>query len=156
MVGISTGVFRVVLLTPKAKLMDCRAGSVTMPAYDGQWGILRNHCPVLTRLKLGILQIRQIADRPDAFYILEGGLARVNDNHLTILAYDVLTFEGRSEEEVREMVSEAQSIVVGQEYIRTQRLKVDPVRAQLVVRMARMAGVDVGSVSTETAEQSPH
>ena len=142
MVGIAKGLFRVILLTPRAKLLDCRAGSLIIPAHDGQRGVLRNHCPMLAKLSLGILQVREIPDRPDAFYILEGGFIRVTENHVTVLAYDVTTFEGVEKKEVLDMVSEARSIVVGQEYIRTQRKEVDVDHARLIVRMADLAGVE--------------
>lgn len=142
MVGISKGLFRVILQTPKAKLLDCRAGSLIIPAHDGQWGILRNHCPLLAKLSLGILQVREIPDRLDAYYILEGGFIRATENHVTVLAYDVITFEGMEKEEILNMVSEARSIVVGQEYIRTQKKEVDAEHARLIVRMADLWGVE--------------
>lgn len=147
MVSLTKGLFRVILLTPKANLLDCRAGSVILPAHDGQRGILRNHCPMLAKLSLGILQIREIVDRPDAFYILEGGFVRVTENHVTILAYEAMTFEGMGKEEVEKIVSDAQSVLVGKEYIRTQRKEVDEARSRLIVRMAGLAGVEA-----ETAE----
>lgn len=153
MVGISRGIFRLVLLTPKAKLLDCRAGSLILPAHDGQWGILRNHCPLLAKLSLGIMQVREISDRPDAFFILEGGFVRVTENHITVLAYDTITFEGLDQEEIQGMVSDAQSVVVGKEYIRTQRREVDVERARLIVRMAQMAGVEAGPAEPAESDQ---
>ena len=144
MVGLTRGIFRTILLTPKAKLLDCRAGSLILPAHDGQRGILRNHCPMLAKLSLGVLQVRDITNRPDAFYILEGGFVRVTENHVTILAYDAITFEGMDPEEIRHMISDAQSVIVGKEYIRTQRKEVDMERARLIVRMAHLAGVESG------------
>jgi ATP synthase F1 epsilon subunit len=141
MVGLSHGKFRVVLLTPKAKLMEVRAGSVVVPAYDGQMGILRNHCPTLAELGSGIMQVREIADCPDAFYTIEGGFVRISENHVTVLAYDVTTFEGKTQEEIESMVSHAQSVIAGQEYIRTQQEAIDQKGAKFIVQMARMAGI---------------
>ena len=148
MVGISRGIFRVILLTPRAKLLDCRAGSLVIPAHDGQRGILRNHCPMLAKLSMGILQVREIANRPDAFYILQGGFVRATENHVTVLAYDVTTFEGLDEEKIQKMVSEAQSVIVGKEYIRTQRQEVDVDKARLIVRMAQLAGIETEQPTT--------
>jgi F-type H+-transporting ATPase subunit epsilon len=133
--------FHVVLLTPRAKLLDCRAGSVVIPGSDGLWGVLRNHCPFLSGLSRGIMQVRGIADRPDAFYILEGGFVRFSENQLTVLAYEVVTFEGLDSEKVKQMVSHAKSVVVGQEYIKTQLQRTDVARSRLVVRMAEMASL---------------
>ena len=142
MVAITKGLFRVILQTPRAKLLDCRAGSLIVPTHDGQWGIMRNHCPLLAKLSLGILQVRDITDHDNAYYIVEGGFIRVTENHVTVLAYDVITFEGLEKGEIVDMVSEAQSVVAGQEYIRSQKELIDADRARLIVRMAELAGVD--------------
>lgn len=141
MVGLSHGKFRVVLLTPRAKLLDVRAGSVIVPAHDGQMGILRNHCPTLSELGLGIMQVHEIVDHPDAYYGIDGGFVRVSENHVTVLAYDVVTFEGKDPKTVESMVSHAQSVVAGQEYIRTQQEAIDLKKAKLIVRMAELAAV---------------
>ena len=138
MVGFSFGKFRIVLLTPKSKLLDARVGSVIVPAHDGQMGILRNHCPTLAKLGFGILQVHEIADRPDAYFIVEGGFVRISENHVTVLAYDVTTFEGKSPKQVDEMVSHARSVTAGQEYIRSQQEAIDLRKAKFIVQMAEL------------------
>lgn len=149
MVGLSLGKFRIVLLTPRAKLLDTRAGSVIVPAHDGQLGILRNHCPVLCKLGFGIMQVHEIAGRPDAYYIIEGGFIRVSENHVTVLAYDVTTFEGKDTKEVESMVSHAHSVVAGLEYIRTQQEAIDLKKAKYIVQMAQMASVHIQNTEAE-------
>ena len=139
--GLSRGKFRVVLLTPKAKLLDTRVGSVVVPAHDGQMGILRNHCPTLTELGFGIMQVGEIADRPDAFYIIEGGFVRISENHVTVLAYAVTTFEGKTAETVDSMVSHASSVIAGQEYIRSQQESISRKKAEFITRMAELASI---------------
>jgi F-type H+-transporting ATPase subunit epsilon len=139
MVGISYGKFRVVLLTPKAKLLDCRCGSVVLPAHDGQLGVLRNHCPLLSKLGFGIMQVHEIPDRSDAFYIINGGFVRISENYVTVLAYDVITLEGKDPKAVEAMISHAQSVVAGQEYIRTQQDAIDLKKAKFIVHMAELA-----------------
>ncbi len=130
-------------MTPKAKLLEARVGSVVLPVHDGQMGIMRNHCPLLAELGFGIMQVHEIADRPDAFFVLEGGFVRVSENHVTVLAYDVTTFEGMEKKEVESLVSHARSVVAGQEYIRTQQEAIDQKKAKMIVRMAEMASIEV-------------
>ncbi|MCI0498249.1 MAG: ATP synthase F1 subunit epsilon [Planctomycetales bacterium] len=149
MVGFSHGKFRVMLLTPKAKLLDVRAGSVVVPAHDGQMGILRNHSPLLAKLGFGIMQVHEIVERPDAWYIIEGGFVRVSENHVTVLAYDVTTFEGKNEKEVERMISHAQSVVAGQEYIRSQQQAIDQRKARFIVQMAQMAAMETPAAGGE-------
>ncbi|MEN6307744.1 MAG: ATP synthase F1 subunit epsilon [Anaerohalosphaeraceae bacterium] len=141
MVGLVTKpTFRVVLLTPRAKLQDCRAGSVIIPCSDGERGILRNHCPLLTGLNLGIMQVQGIPDRDSAYYVIEGGFARFSENHLTVLAYDAVTFENLDADKIKQVISQAQGVVAGQEYIKTQLQKVNMARSRLILRMAELAG----------------
>ena len=143
MVGLSKGKFRIVLMTPKAKLLDCRAGSVILPAHDGQMGIMRNHCPVLSELGFGILQVHEIPDRPDAHFVIEGGFVRISENHVTVLAYDVTTFEGMEKKDADALISHAQSVMAGQEYIRSQQDAIDQRKAKFIVQMAEMASLEM-------------
>jgi F-type H+-transporting ATPase subunit epsilon len=88
--------FRCIVLTPKAKLVDCKTHSVILPAHDGQVGILRNHMPMLVELGLGIMEIKASSEEEseapciDRMLLVDGGFASVSQNILTIMAYDVL------------------------------------------------------------------
>jgi F-type H+-transporting ATPase subunit epsilon len=144
MAEIQRGKFQIVLLTPTAKLLDVKAGSLVVPVHDGQLGILRNHSPLLSELGFGIMQVREMVNRPDAFFIVEGGFIRVSENHVTVLAYAVTTFEGKDEKQVENMLSSAQSAVAGQEYIRTQQDAMDQRRAKYILQMAEMVQSPAG------------
>jgi F-type H+-transporting ATPase subunit epsilon len=147
-VGIATKTaFHIILLTPRSKLLDCRVGGVVIPCSDGQRGILRNHCPLLTGLTQGIMHVKDIPDRPDAFYVIEGGFARFSENHLTVLAYDAVTFEGLSSEKIQDMISKAKNAVSSQEFIKTPAQRADMARNRLIVRMAEMASLVTPSAS---------
>ena len=88
------GIFKCVVITPKAKVLDCKTCSVVLPAHDGQVGILRNHMPMLVELGLGLMEVREAphedcATGKKTLLLVDGGFARVNNNVVTILAYDV-------------------------------------------------------------------
>ena len=145
MVGLSHGKFRVVLLTPKASLLDCRVGSLVLPGNDGYFGVLRNHCPMLCTLNRGIMQVREIPDRADAFYVVDGGFVRVGENHVTVLAYEITTFEGLDEKATEQMLYHASSVAAGQEYIRSQQQAIDVQKARMIVQMAKLAGIELAA-----------
>ena len=143
MVKISTGTFRFVLMTPKGTLLDCRTGSLVFPSHDGSQGVLRNHAPMLCKIGLGILQVREIHDREDAFFLVNSGFARISENYITVLSHDVTTFEGLDKEQAEEMLSKAKSHVAGGAYFTAQTgQKVDLEKAKLIVKMAEMAVVE--------------
>jgi F-type H+-transporting ATPase subunit epsilon len=142
MVKISTGTFRFVLRTPQGTLIDCRTGSLLLPSHDGLQGIIRNHAPMLSKIGLGIIQVKEIQDREDAFFLVNNGFARINENFITVLSDDVTTFEGQGEEQSEEMLSEAKSHLAGGAYFTAQTgQKIDLQKAKLIVKMAEMAAI---------------
>jgi len=142
MVKISTGIFRFVLRTPQGTAIDCRAGSLIFPVHDGLQGVLRNHAPMLCKVGLDIIQVKEIPDRKDAFFLVNEGFARISENFITILSDDVTTFEGLDDEESKEMLSKAESHVAGGAYFIAQTgQKVDLQKAKLIVKMAEMSGI---------------
>jgi F-type H+-transporting ATPase subunit epsilon len=142
MVKISTGTFRFVLRTPQGTLIDCRSGSLIFPSHDGLQGVLRNHAPMLCKLGLGIIQVKDIHGRDDAFFLINSGFARVNENFITVLSHDVTTFEGLDDEKAAELLSKAKSNVAGGAYFSTQTGQaVDLQKAKLIVKMSEMASI---------------
>lgn len=148
MVSLSSGVFNLVLLTPQGKLLDCRCGSLVLPGHDGQLGILRNHAPMLCKLGFGLMKVEDIAGRDTgAYFVVDGGFARVSENQVTVLAYDITTFEGLEAEEARKLLQEAQKTASKGEYI--DLVKDSPIKkAALIVKMGQYAKV----VNEETGE----
>jgi len=140
MVRISTGVFRCVLMTPGGKVLDCRTGSLLLPTHDGMLGVLRNHAPMLCRLGTGIMEVRDIPDGNDAFFLVEGGVARISLNLVTVLTYEVTSFNLMDPEVANDLVSRAKSVLVGGDYIR-QIDQMDVGKARLLVRMGRLSGI---------------
>lgn len=140
MVGLSSGIFRCILLTPSGKVFDARVGALVLPAHDGLLGILRNHAPMLCELGTGIMEVKNIARAGDAFYLIEGGFARISENFVTVLAYEVTTFEGMDSKEAEHLLSRARSVVVGGAYVR-QAEDMDTERAALLVKMGRLSSV---------------
>ena len=151
MVSLFPGKFRIVLLTPKANLLDCRAGSLILPGDDGYFGVLRNHCPMLCTLRKGIVQVHEVVDRADAFFIVDGGFVRVSENHVTILAYEVTTFEGQNEKAIEQMLQYARSVMAGEEYTGKHQGTMDSSKAKLILRMAELAGIGQAAGQEATA-----
>jgi F-type H+-transporting ATPase subunit epsilon len=142
MVKISTGTFRFVLRTPQGTLIDCRAGLLIFPSHDGLQGVLRNHAPMLCKIGLGIMQVKEIHDREDAFFLVNNGFARISENFITVLSDDVTTFESLDKEQSEEMLSKAKSHVTGGAYFTAQTgQKIDLQKAKLIVKMAEMAEI---------------
>ena len=57
---------------------------VVLPGTDGEMGILPNHAPLLTTLKMGIIRVRT-AGKEEVFTVA-GGVAEVQPEIVTVLA----------------------------------------------------------------------
>ncbi len=141
MVGLSSGVFHISLLTPRGKLLACRAAHLVLPGHDGQTGILRNHAPMMCKLGNGLLRVEGIMGRKDAYFIVDGGFVRISENNVTVLAFDVTTFEGLAPDDAQKMLARASSVVYGGGYIgQMDRMNHD--RAAMIVKMGKLARIE--------------
>jgi F-type H+-transporting ATPase subunit epsilon len=76
--------FQCTIVTPEQQLLDQTATQVILPAHDGQVGILTGRAPLLVKLGLGKLQI-DLPGGQQQVYLIDGGIAQVKDNRLTVL-----------------------------------------------------------------------
>jgi F-type H+-transporting ATPase subunit epsilon len=74
---------RCVVVTPEATVFDAACEFVTLPLVDGEYGIAKNHAPMIGRMGYGELRIRT-PDGTRKFYA-DGGFAQVADNLVSVL-----------------------------------------------------------------------
>jgi F-type H+-transporting ATPase subunit epsilon len=74
---------RCAVVTPEKSVFDENATQITVPAHDGEVGILPGHARLLARLGVGELRIRQDGRTHRMF--VEGGFVQVADDRVTVL-----------------------------------------------------------------------
>jgi|TARA_X000001036_G_scaffold184758_1_gene174447 F-type H+-transporting ATPase subunit epsilon len=74
--------FKVEIISPDKSIFNSEANEVTIPSYEGQMGILKNHIPLITFLRPGIILIRDHQEKK--FYVEEGTVEFSNDNLLIL------------------------------------------------------------------------
>lgn len=57
---------------------------IIVPGIEGEMGILPNHAPLLSTLKLGVLKVRHQGDEKD--FTISGGVIEVQPDLVTVLA----------------------------------------------------------------------
>jgi F-type H+-transporting ATPase subunit epsilon len=77
--------FQCVVVTPEQELLDQTVKQVILPAEDGLIGILTDRAPMLARLGKGPLRVDPDQGPTQMFHV-EGGVAQMKGNKLTILA----------------------------------------------------------------------
>jgi F-type H+-transporting ATPase subunit epsilon len=76
--------FRCVIVTPEQQVLDEALTQAILPAHDGLVGILTDRAPLLAKLGQGPLRVDLAGGQTRHFYV-EGGIAQMKDNRLTIL-----------------------------------------------------------------------
>ena len=78
--------FKLEVVTPdRVVLSDDEIVSVTAPGSEGYFGMLANHAPMMTQLKIGEIDYRR-ADGTSEAMAISGGFLEVFENAVTVLA----------------------------------------------------------------------
>ncbi len=77
------GTFQCSVVTPEAVVVECQARFVSLPAHDGEMGVLRGRAPIVVKLDVGTLRI-ETEEGSEALFI-EGGFAEMVHDRLTVL-----------------------------------------------------------------------
>ena len=76
--------FQCVIVTPEHQVLDESVRQAIVPAHDGLIGILTDRAPLLAKLGLGKLEV-DLAAGGRRVFLIDGGVAQMKDNRLTIL-----------------------------------------------------------------------
>ena len=74
--------FIVEIISPDQTILKQEVSEVTIPSFEGQMGILKNHIPLITFLRPGIITIKLDSEKQ---YYVEEGTVEFSNNNLLIL-----------------------------------------------------------------------
>jgi len=95
-----------VIVTPEEQTLDAEAKQVIIPAHDGQLGILTGRAPILAKLGLGALTLDTVDGKRKVFFV-DGGVAQMQDNVLTIATTEATPVEELDEKQAEKELAEA-------------------------------------------------
>ena len=88
--------FQVEIISPDKTILKSEVSEVTIPSFEGQMGILKDHIPLITFLRPGIIFIKGPEEKK---YYVEEGTVEFSNNNLLILsstAKDIKKFDKSS------------------------------------------------------------
>ncbi len=71
------------VVTPTGSVVSEQVDIVTAPGIDGEFGVLANHAPLLSTIKVGALTYKQ--DNNSDVLMVNGGFCEVSNNKITFL-----------------------------------------------------------------------
>ena len=75
--------FAVEIISPDKSILKSEAVEVTIPSYEGQMGILKDHIPLITFLRPGLIIIKE--STVEKRFFIEDGTVEFSNNNLLIL-----------------------------------------------------------------------
>ena len=75
--------FVVEIISPDKSILKSEATEVTIPSYEGQMGILKDHIPLITFLRPGLITIKE--NGGEKIFFIEDGTVEFSNNSLLIL-----------------------------------------------------------------------
>ena len=100
--------FQCTVVTPEQQVLDESITQAIVPGHDGKVGILTDRAPLLLKLGLGALRIDLQSGQKKLYYI-QGGVAQMKDNKLTILTEEATPATEISAETARAELAEAEA-----------------------------------------------
>lgn len=97
----------ITIITPEKVAFEGEVESLVVPSYDGQWGILPGHAPMLAQLKPGVVQMR-LGEQVDLLSV-SGGFVEVCHNRVSLFAETAELAQEINEERARQAAERAKA-----------------------------------------------
>ena len=76
--------FTIEIIRPDKSILNSETTEVTIPSYEGEMGILKDHIPLITFLRPGLIIVKNKSD--EKFFFTEDGIVEFANNNLLILS----------------------------------------------------------------------
>tara|TARA_B100000029_G_scaffold504766_1_gene584203 strand:+ start:667 stop:1065 length:399 start_codon:yes stop_codon:yes gene_type:complete len=99
--------FNIEIVNPeKLFLSEENVSEVVLPAFEGEIGILKDHIPLISFLKPGIIKVLLGSDE-EKFYV-EDGIVEFKENSLSVLTSSIFNLKDINKEAVNNSIAEAE------------------------------------------------
>ncbi len=111
--------FTCTIVSPTEQLLDDEVTFASIPLWDGLMGVLPGRAPLVAALGTGALRIdfpnEGGAEGGSRYYFIDGGVCKMGDGKLTIVAESAIPAERLVTAEAREELQQAESMRIEDE-----------------------------------------
>tara|TARA_B100000287_G_C20010785_1_gene534450 strand:+ start:34 stop:423 length:390 start_codon:yes stop_codon:yes gene_type:complete len=93
------------IISPDQTILKLETNEVIIPSYEGEMGILKNHIPLITFLRPGIITIKNEEEKK---YFVEEGTVEFSENNLLILTSTAKNLTTFAKESIDKLLKEAE------------------------------------------------
>ena len=99
--------FKIEIISPDKSVFSGETEEVVLPFYEGQVTVLKDHIPLITFLRPGIIEI----GKNEKFYV-EDGTVEFTDNNLLILSATVQSLKNINNDQIDIMIKETEKKIL--------------------------------------------
>ena len=97
--------FTVEIISPSETIIKSDTIEVIIPSYEGEIGILKDHIPLITFLRPGLIKI---ISETEKIYFIEEGTVEFANNNLLILTSTAKQVSELGKENITKLINEAE------------------------------------------------
>tara|TARA_Y100000992_G_scaffold48_1_gene29 strand:+ start:125 stop:517 length:393 start_codon:yes stop_codon:yes gene_type:complete len=98
--------FTVEIISPDKSILKSEANEVTIPSYEGQMGILKDHIPIITFLRPGLIVIKE--NNGEKIFFIEDGTVEFSNNNLLILTSTAKSLDSLDRNSIDSIIKNSQ------------------------------------------------
>ena len=98
--------FTIEIITPDKSILRLEVREVTIPSYEGQMGILKDHIPLITFLRPGLIYIH---NQDEKKYYVEEGTVEFSNNNLLILTSTIMDLADLNQIYIDDLLNKAKN-----------------------------------------------
>jgi len=99
--------FRIEITTPEKVIFSDEVKMVTLPSYEGNMSILKDHISIITFLRPGLIKIQKNEENFNEFFVQDGTIEFFNNN-LVILSASAMNVKDLSKDFIDNLSQETQ------------------------------------------------
>ena len=100
-------IFKLEIISPEKIIFSEDVKMVTLPSYEGDMGVLKNHISIITFLRPGIIKVQKKEGNINDFFVQDGTVEYFNDN-LIVLSSSAMNIKDLSKEFVDNLNKDTQ------------------------------------------------
>ena len=99
--------FKVEIVNPEKSFFSKEdVTEVIVPAFEGEMGILKDHIPIISFLKPGIIKVLRQSEEES--YFIEDGILEFKENNLSILTSSIIKVSDLTKEKIDKIISDSE------------------------------------------------
>ena len=102
--------FKLEIISPEKIVFSDEVNMVSIPSYEGYMSVLKDHVPIITFLRPGIIEVEKKNDNKEKFFV-EDGTIEYFDNNLSVLSTSAMNLKDLSREFLENLGKDTESLL---------------------------------------------